>query len=502
MKQSQSKKTFFVKKKKKVLKKKSKRRKRGNIKRQWLGDALEDIIKLRPRKAYNYFQAHETVVTQIIYLEELLSLVTCSLDSSIAIWDLDRQVIKHRFVEGHTQGIQCMSWSPEYKLLISGGYDNIICIWDPFGKRLRGIMRGHTGAIQSITIDESAGLVLSIGRDNTVRIWDILSQRQLQKVSSQDKQCGYRFFTLSYNSILKGVIMASHRLIGWLHNRKVDGNLSAHNADIEILLFNNQFKQLLSIDMNSVCNIWNAETGRNIFRFIAEPPEEQSEGQGEQQADSVNKGSASLFDRPFQQQSGQSQKDGTNISITSATFDQTGRRLIVGLVNGGVYVYNHNRGTLMKQYKPDRNVDGFALVFNREKTEREKNYSIGVGTNGLGYKLGTGLGVKGKWKKIQRYGHYDDQNQIQLQHVQTMDQQFPGLPHQDQRKIWNIMLGCMLISIDIKHTNVVIDVDNKGKYIAIGSSDGDVQKHYIIQMISIRNIKSSKKRNIYKNRKD
>lgn len=42
-------------------------------------------------------------------------------------------------------------------------------------------------------------------------------------------------------------------------------------------------------------------------------------------------------------------------------------------------------------------------------------------------------------------------------------------------RIWNIMLGCMLISIDIKHTNVVIDVDNKGKYIAIGSSDGDVQ---------------------------
>ncbi|KAH7830123.1 putative WD domain, G-beta repeat [Monocercomonoides exilis] len=157
----------------------------------------------------------------------------------------------------------------------------------------------------------ATGRILSLGMDGCIRIWDYQSQRCLQVVASVDPLNLTRFGSLSFNPRNGLVILGSKRLVGWKHVARSEKNSIAHRSDVEMLLYNKAFEQLISIDLNNVINIWTARTGRNEFRFRADHSD----------------------------------------SITAACLDNTGRKLVTGSLDGFIKVWNPNRGLLLKMYK-------------------------------------------------------------------------------------------------------------------------------------------------------
>ncbi len=56
-------------------------------------------------------------------------------------------------------------------LLVSGGRDNIVRLWNATGE-LRGQMLGHTGWVTRVTMTHDGRTIASGSQDNTVRLWD------------------------------------------------------------------------------------------------------------------------------------------------------------------------------------------------------------------------------------------------------------------------------------------------------------------------------------------
>ena len=53
-------------------------------------------------------------------------------------------------LEGHTEGVSCLQFSPNGKLLASGGNDNTVCVWDVEKRKLLKTLRGHAGRVRSV----------------------------------------------------------------------------------------------------------------------------------------------------------------------------------------------------------------------------------------------------------------------------------------------------------------------------------------------------------------
>lgn len=81
-------------------------------------------------------------------------------------------------LQGHTDGVASLDFSPDSRLLVSGSFDRSMRLWDTATGKEAGIFKfDHFVVVVAFSPDGNK--LLSVERDNTVRLWDARTARQL-----------------------------------------------------------------------------------------------------------------------------------------------------------------------------------------------------------------------------------------------------------------------------------------------------------------------------------
>ncbi|HEX4713314.1 MAG TPA: WD40 repeat domain-containing serine/threonine-protein kinase, partial [Ktedonobacteraceae bacterium] len=82
--------------------------------------------------------------------------------------------------KGMHQSVRSLAWSPDSKLLVSSGNDNVVEVWDAAdGKHVRSYIN-HTGSVRVVLWSPDGKYVASAGEDKTVHIWEANSGKTVQ----------------------------------------------------------------------------------------------------------------------------------------------------------------------------------------------------------------------------------------------------------------------------------------------------------------------------------
>ncbi|MCA9256797.1 MAG: WD40 repeat domain-containing protein, partial [Phycisphaerales bacterium] len=76
---------------------------------------------------------------------------------------------------GHEGEVRAVAFSPDDRLLASGGDDRTVRVWDVATGRLLATMTGHSQKIFTIAFSPDGSRIVSAGNDHVIRFWDTAS---------------------------------------------------------------------------------------------------------------------------------------------------------------------------------------------------------------------------------------------------------------------------------------------------------------------------------------
>ena len=105
----------------------------------------------------------------ILKLNESKNLISCSIDTSVKIWDLETKECIST-LEGHIEGVRCVVVIENDKI-VSGSYDGFIKIWDARENVCLKTFNGHKGAVWCLkTLSTNT---FASGSNSEIKIWNI-----------------------------------------------------------------------------------------------------------------------------------------------------------------------------------------------------------------------------------------------------------------------------------------------------------------------------------------
>ena len=94
----------------------------------------------------------------------------------------EKTLLWSKRMEGHTDWVESVSFSPDGKFIASGSWDGMVCLWDvSSGKEIRR-MEGHTGWVESVSFSPDGKFIASGSSDGMVRLWDVSIGREIMRM--------------------------------------------------------------------------------------------------------------------------------------------------------------------------------------------------------------------------------------------------------------------------------------------------------------------------------
>ena len=178
----------------------------------------------------------------------------------IRLWDL-RTSSKRATLAGHTWFVETLIFSPDSRLLASGGREGVIYVWDTNTGERKETLEEHQISIKALAFAPN-GKVLASASYRDVRLWDV-STGTLQTILIEEEDSGQSdAVALAFSP--DGETLASTsggKIYLWdFHTRRLLSEIKRRSARIKILAFSPDSAILFVGCTNGTIEMWNANT--------------------------------------------------------------------------------------------------------------------------------------------------------------------------------------------------------------------------------------------------
>lgn len=179
-------------------------------------------------------------------------------NNEIKVYSARENVLLNEFKNGHNRQILTINISKDSTLLVSGGKDSTVVVWDFLNNKILRKLSYHKGIVTSVSVSPDNKFIISGGTDKKVVLFDLGKNEVAGEFT--DHQCEITSVKFSPD----GSLIASAGSDGLIYiynasNYKRIATLEGHKNWIRDISFSRDGKKLFSCGDDSKVITWNIE---------------------------------------------------------------------------------------------------------------------------------------------------------------------------------------------------------------------------------------------------
>ncbi|MEG3987075.1 AAA-like domain-containing protein, partial [Microcoleus sp. S28C3] len=212
-------------------------------------------------KERNYLEGHSNSVRSVAFSPDGKTLASASSDHTIKLWNLQTQK-PIATLTGHSNSVYSVVFSPDGKTLASGSDDNTIKLWNLESQKPITTLSGHSNSVYSVAFSPDGKTLASASSDNTITLWNLESQKPIATLTEHRAPVNSVAFSPD------GLTLASasdNTITLWnLESQKPIATLTEHLTPVRSVAFSPDGKTLASASNDNTIKLWNLESQKPI----------------------------------------------------------------------------------------------------------------------------------------------------------------------------------------------------------------------------------------------
>jgi WD40 repeat protein len=172
-----------------------------------------------------------------------------------------RQLKPQATLRGHNGAVQAMVFSPDGTLLVSGGNDGTLRLWDLEEAQQVAVQRREDGGILSVNFSQDGSLLVTVAENQVVRIWSMPEGREVITLDQFLAPVTYATFTPDTGKLICGY-GDGHLEIIQIDDGVILFNAPGHSYEVNQILLSSDGTHVLTASDDRVIKIWELKDNR------------------------------------------------------------------------------------------------------------------------------------------------------------------------------------------------------------------------------------------------